>query len=101
MMGFRVGYLAYVEAHGLGEQLLKVQDTIPICPPQLSQLVALGAVQAGRAWVAPQLETILGNRCCSPCGPSAAGWTLADALLMEAFAFVLEMWANTASSQGW
>jgi len=31
MMGWRIGYLAYPEA--LGQQLLKAQDTIPICPP--------------------------------------------------------------------
>ena len=42
MMGWRVGYIAYQGAPGggdgfLGAQLLKVQDTIPVCPPQLSQ----------------------------------------------------------------
>ena len=40
MMGWRVGYIAYPSTNGqegeLGMQLLKVQDTIPICPPQLS-----------------------------------------------------------------
>ena len=62
MMGWRVGYLAYRDRAGLGAQLAKVQDTIPICPPQLSQYVALGALQAGRPWVAAQLESIMGNR---------------------------------------
>ena len=43
MMGWRVGYIAYPAAPGggdgfLGAQLLKVQDTIPVCPPQLSQV---------------------------------------------------------------
>ena len=45
MMGWRVGYIAYPGAPGggggdgfLGAQLLKVQDTIPVCPPQLSQV---------------------------------------------------------------
>lgn len=75
MMGWRTGYLAYM-ASGLGDQLLKVQDTIPICPPQLSQLVAFGAVQAGRGWVAQQLQTILGNRSASFFG--VLGETLAD-----------------------
>ncbi len=62
MMGWRVGYLAYMDLHGLGDQLLKVQDTIPICPPQLSQHVALGAVEAGRSWVDTQVETIIANK---------------------------------------
>lgn len=57
----RVGYIAYQGA-ALGEQLLKVQDTIPICPPQLSQHLALGAVAAGRPWVAERVAAIAGNR---------------------------------------
>ncbi len=63
MMGWRIGYIAYQDSGGLGAELAKVQDTIPICPPQLSQYVALGALQAGRPWVASQLESIMGNRC--------------------------------------
>ena len=35
---------------------MKVQDTVPICPTQLSQVVALGAVHAGRAWVQERVE---------------------------------------------
>jgi aspartate/methionine/tyrosine aminotransferase len=62
MMGWRVGYIGYQDNNGLGEQLAKVQDTIPICPPQLSQYVALGALQAGRPWVAAQLQSIMCNR---------------------------------------
>jgi len=57
----RVGYIAYQGA-ALGAQLLKVQDTIPICPPQLSQHLALGAVAAGRPWVAERVAAIAGNR---------------------------------------
>ena len=67
MMGWRMGYIAYQDRGGLGEELAKVQDTIPICPPQLSQYVALGALQAGRPWVAAQLESIMGNRCAAAC----------------------------------
>ena len=56
-----MGYIAHQGA-ALGEQLLKVQDTIPICPPQLSQHLALGAVAAGRPWVAERVAAIAGNR---------------------------------------
>eukprot|EP00300_Choanocystis_sp_HF-7_P005425 c14077_g1_i1.p1 GENE.c14077_g1_i1~~c14077_g1_i1.p1 ORF type:complete len:343 (+),score=71.70 c14077_g1_i1:1081-2109(+) len=52
MMGWRVGYIAYPFAHpNLAAQLLKVQDTIPICASALSQRVALGALRSGRDWV--------------------------------------------------
>ena len=49
LMGWRVGYIAYNAA--LAESLLKVQDTIPICPSRISQQAALGALEAGRSWV--------------------------------------------------
>merc|ERR1740124_1924436 len=49
MMGWRVGYLAFPPELSL--QLLKCQDTIVICPAVMSQKVALGALQPGRAWV--------------------------------------------------
>ena len=32
MMGWRVGYIAYQDRNGLGDQLLKVQDTIAVRP---------------------------------------------------------------------
>ncbi|CAL5223689.1 g6241 [Coccomyxa viridis] len=78
MMGWRVGYIAYQDSGGLGAELAKVQDTIPICPPQLSQYVALGALQAGRPWVASQLDSIMGNRgtiidALSPLGAMGSG----------------------------
>ena len=42
MMGWRMGYLAYDESNSdLAESLLKVQDTIPICPTQISQHLSL------------------------------------------------------------
>ena len=49
MMGWRVGYVAFPPELSL--QLLKAQDTIVICPAVVSQKVALGALQPGRAWV--------------------------------------------------
>lgn len=67
MMGWRTGYLAYKDqGDRLSDQLQKIQDTIPICPPQLSMHVALHAVKAGRNWVEQQLETLLENRCAHP-----------------------------------
>ena len=66
MMGWRVGYIAFPEAGAggeLGAALLKVQDTVPICPTQLSQHVALAALEAGPAWVAEQVDGLAGNRC--------------------------------------
>ncbi|KAJ8608823.1 hypothetical protein CTAYLR_010237 [Chrysophaeum taylorii] len=57
MMGWRVGYLAYPPA--LGPEILKVQDTVVICPTAASQLVALGALEAaGRPWVSRKLLTL-------------------------------------------
>ena len=64
MAGWRVGYIAHPQGTGhLAAQLTKVQDTIPICPPQLSQHVALAAAtRAGSPWVKQQLASILPNR---------------------------------------
>ena len=61
MMGARIGYLA-IPWGPLGLQLLKAQDTIPICPAQISQRMALGALQAGSAWVQQQLPSLLPSR---------------------------------------
>jgi len=60
MMGWRIGYLAFPEV--LGAQLLKAQDTIPICPPVMSQKAALGALQAGGAWVKEKVASLDANK---------------------------------------
>ena len=86
MMGHRVGYIVYdrcgwiesiellvdVLRRGLlvcirddvelAESLLKVQDTIPICPNQISQHFALGALKAGHPWIRQRVEGLLSNR---------------------------------------
>jgi len=59
MMGWRIGYLAYPSA--LAPQLLKVQDTIPICPTQISQHAALGALVAGSEWVQTKVQGLAVN----------------------------------------
>ena len=46
----------------VGPQLLKAQDTIPICPPVMSQKAALGALKAGRAWVVDKVDSLAENK---------------------------------------
>ncbi|MGE0803301.1 MAG: aminotransferase class I/II-fold pyridoxal phosphate-dependent enzyme [Lautropia sp.] len=60
MASWRIGYLLY-PAH-LAEAMNKVQDTNLICAPVVSQLVALAAVRAGRAAVAPRLAALASVR---------------------------------------
>ena len=67
--GWRIGYLAYhIQALGsdlpsLAEQLLKVQDTTIICPPQLSQHVALAALsEEGTTYVKQQIRDLEGEK---------------------------------------
>ncbi|KAI3852358.1 hypothetical protein MKX03_018838 [Papaver bracteatum] len=63
MMGWRVGYIAYpTEAEGLAEQLLKVQDNIPICAPIVSQRLALFSLETGSDWVRNQVKDLVRNR---------------------------------------
>ncbi len=71
-MGWRLGYIAYPNADlaadpEVGFQMSKVQDTIPICVTQMSQVAALGALQAGSPWVREQVQGLSSNRsdwCC-------------------------------------
>lgn len=42
--GYRVGYIAYPQGE-LKDSLLKVQDTVPICPNIFGQIVALNALK--------------------------------------------------------
>uniref|UniRef100_A0A7S1XR07 Aminotransferase class I/classII large domain-containing protein n=1 Tax=Phaeomonas parva TaxID=124430 RepID=A0A7S1XR07_9STRA len=60
MMGWRLGYLAYPAA--LEGALMKVQDTIPICPPIISQTLALKAMDFGRDWVRTHFDVVEANR---------------------------------------
>jgi aspartate/methionine/tyrosine aminotransferase len=53
---WRIGYMA-VPANLLGS-IKKIQDTILICPPVVSQYAALGALSAGRAYCAQRLAAI-------------------------------------------
>jgi aspartate/methionine/tyrosine aminotransferase len=53
---WRIGYMA-IPAHLL-EPIQKIQDTILICPPVVSQYAALGALSVGRRYCAEKLEAI-------------------------------------------
>ncbi len=53
---WRIGYM--VIPAGLLEALLKIQDTILICPPLISQFAALGALEAGHDYFLSRFERI-------------------------------------------
>ena len=58
-MGWRCGYIAY-PPH-IETELLKVQDTVPICAPVISQKLALACLDCGRPWVERYLPTLRDN----------------------------------------
>jgi aspartate/methionine/tyrosine aminotransferase len=60
MAGWRVGFAAVPEA--LLEPLAKVQDTVLICPPQLSQRAALTALAVDPSWLAERLASLRPRR---------------------------------------
>jgi aspartate/methionine/tyrosine aminotransferase len=53
---WRIGYMVIPKR--LLESVEKIQDTILICPPVISQYAALGALEAGRNYCHQQLEKI-------------------------------------------
>ena len=58
--GWRIGWLVCPAA--LEAPLRKIQDTLLICPPVISQHAALGALAAGPDWIAAQLGPLRANR---------------------------------------
>ncbi|PAN32548.1 hypothetical protein PAHAL_5G495800 [Panicum hallii] len=63
MMGWRVGYIAFPnEADGFHDQLLKVQDNIPICASIIGQRLALYSLEAGPAWIKERVKDLVRNR---------------------------------------
>ena len=62
MMGWRVGYLAYAKSSNLGPELLKVQDTIPICPSTISQKLAVSAIAQGEGWIQSKVTSLHENK---------------------------------------
>ncbi|XP_077211914.1 aromatic aminotransferase ISS1-like [Tasmannia lanceolata] len=63
MMGWRVGYIAYpTEVEGLADQLLKVQDNIPICASIIGQRLALYSLEEGPDWIKDRVKNLVKNR---------------------------------------
>ncbi|KAF9612811.1 hypothetical protein IFM89_004221 [Coptis chinensis] len=60
LLGCKIAYPS--EADGLGLQLLKVQDIIPICASIISQRLALYALEVGSEWVRDQVKDLVKNR---------------------------------------
>jgi aspartate/methionine/tyrosine aminotransferase len=54
--GWRIGYMVIPEH--LFSSICKIQDTILICPPVVSQYAALGALEAGADYCREQLQSI-------------------------------------------
>ena len=54
MASWRIGYMVIPDA--LLEAVNKIQDTILICPPAVSQHAALAALDVGRAFAGAHLE---------------------------------------------
>ena len=54
--GWRVGYMAYPEH--LEAPMMKIQDTVLICPPVASQVAAAAALGVGRPYCEPHLREL-------------------------------------------
>lgn len=57
---WRIGWMVFPER--IEGALRKVQDTIVICPPVVSQFAAVGALESGPGWVRARREGIAANR---------------------------------------
>jgi len=60
LASWRIGWMIFPS--GLEPALRKIQDTIIICPPVISQYAAVGAMQAGRAFVREKIEALAMTR---------------------------------------
>jgi aspartate/methionine/tyrosine aminotransferase len=54
--GWRIGYMAYPER--LHDAIAKVQDTILVCPPIISQIAAVAAMEVGPAYCREHLRPL-------------------------------------------
>jgi aspartate/methionine/tyrosine aminotransferase len=53
--GWRIGYMVYPER--LHDALAKVQDTVLVCPPVISQIAAVAAMEVGPAYCRQHLQS--------------------------------------------
>jgi aspartate/methionine/tyrosine aminotransferase len=58
--GWRIGYMVYPER--LHEAIAKVQDTVLVCPPVLSQIAAVAAMKAGPAYCRQHVQSLAAVR---------------------------------------
>src|SRR5436309_630916 len=54
--GWRIGYMVYPEA--LHASIAKVQDTVLVCPPVISQIAAVAAMEVGPAYCRQHLRAL-------------------------------------------
>jgi aspartate/methionine/tyrosine aminotransferase len=54
--GWRIGYMAYPER--LDPAIAKVQDTVLVCPPVISQIAAVAALEVGPAYCRQYLQAL-------------------------------------------
>ena len=54
--GWRIGYMAFPAP--LADAIMKVQDTVLVCPPVISQIAAVAAMGVGPAYCRGQLEAL-------------------------------------------
>ena len=54
--GWRIGYMVYPER--LHEAIAKVQDTVLVCPPVISQIAAVAAMEVGPAYCRQHLRAL-------------------------------------------
>ncbi len=96
---WRIGYMVIPER--LFEPIRKIQDTLLICPPVISQYAAVGALQAGQAWAREHIRSIaevrelavremepLLDRCVIPRAPGAFYFLLRARTEIEAMRVV-------------
>jgi aspartate/methionine/tyrosine aminotransferase len=72
LAGYRCGYICLSNNNNnnnnkqnnnnILSNMLKVQDTLPIGPPRVSQIAALGALRAGNDWVRDKYATLDASR---------------------------------------
>src|SRR5688572_5944295 len=58
--GWRIGYMAYPDR--LASAMSKIQDTILICPPIVSQVAAAAALDVGRPYCEPRVRELASIR---------------------------------------